>query len=1326
MSTSEYLVPLSDLLGTDQLPDELGFVKTGLDSLFSKLFFRDLRIFKSPSGDSANYQLTLITYRRMGIEVGSTGLAFVINPDEEDGTRSALPIEFGYRWGILGLVNDYDLSDFTEGPTAWFDLLTDVLGLDPRDLFENVLLEFVDATDPIKQYVEDFDRGVLSFDPETDEVTDLIDEIVDLGFDIGTLIMDDFILTESTLSDQLEALKRVFLQWLGEFDWDRIKDLLIPQVYGELKDLSVALEFPRNWLVPVDPDTYERIEDETIKSRLSYEIGALKFTSWEGIEFKKEASFNFQAAEILGTGLILEVEDLQVDLSDKTNIAAADAEDRPVSFKGISIESATIVLPKSWEKNEDAGRAKIVASDILIGNEGGFSGSLTLDTTDSSVLAFDLPGESMLRLDSFDLTFFQNTVESVSIAGGLTIAGLKDDTGEDALISIEIGYEEGVYSISADTSGDGLVLNFAGVTLTISAFALSFDKNGIVESAISGSLAIEGLKDKSGDKAEIDFTLEVSNNGFSIHAEAEEGVTLTAPEVLDVTIYMLEVGRKDGVTYLELASDFEILIDAPIIGKYIPDKLSIQNFYLDSTGKVEDVEVSAEWSELENAEFSASADGVSMRLPINATIGEALTVSAIEIGLYKAATSGLDLEILLSGGLLLGPVSGSVTDVGIAAHLDYNEEGADIGPLEVGLAFVPPAMIGLSIDTEIVKGGGTIGYFEDEKRYVGSLELSIKETISVKAIAVLDLENPDGEKTFSLLVAISAEFQPIQLGYGFTLNGVGGLLGTNRTMLTDVIRDGLKDGALDSLLFPENVVEDMDNIVSDLTSVFPVEDNQYIFGPMGKFGWGTPTLLTIELGILLELARPTRLAIVGVLGLVLPDEDLALAQIKVGFIGEIDFQRKMLAFDASLYDSFVLTWTLYGDMALRLTWGENPNFLLTVGGFHPDYTPPSLSLPELRRLTVNLLTGDSPRLTLQAYFALTSNSVQFGASIDFYYQATKKIYIEGYLGFDALFQFSPFWFKISIGASLAVMKKGIALMSIYLGGSLEGPTPWRVAGCVEFKVLGIPLKVKIDKTFGKADSTTFPDISVTSELVAAVEDIRNWMAESTSRNGSLVTTNEVSTEDEEMVADPTGKIGLSQKVVPLETRIELFGNKKPRESDPEWELRLYNSDGDLLTSKTVKEAFAPAQFFSQSEAQKITGKSFEQMNGGIEAEVGSELEGDFFLEREVEYDQSILDTGKTSGSKKGLDKGFALGLTRRNASSRSALGKSKQLSSVLGSAQVFAPTESFVVVSAADLSPFGEVSTLSKTEADLELAAIVAANPLLKNELQVIPTYELV
>jgi hypothetical protein len=61
---------------------------------------------------------------------------------------------------------------------------------------------------------------------------------------------------------------------------------------------------------------------------------------------------------------------------------------------------------------------------------------------------------------------------------------------------------------------------------------------------------------------------------------------------------------------------------------------------------------------------------------------------------------------------------------------------------------------------------------------------------SLKAIGIINTKCLT-EVRISLLI-ITAEFTPIQLGFGSPPNSVGGLLGLNRTTKIDVLREGVK------------------------------------------------------------------------------------------------------------------------------------------------------------------------------------------------------------------------------------------------------------------------------------------------------------------------------------------------------------------------------------------------------------------------------------------------------------------------------------------------------------------------------------------------------
>src|SRR5438270_2603294 len=104
--------------------------------------------------------------------------------------------------------------------------------------------------------------------------------------------------------------------------------------------------------------------------------------------------------------------------------------------------------------------------------------------------------------------------------------------------------------------------------------------------------------------------------------------------------------------------------------------------------------------------------------------------------------------------------------------VSFPATGANLGVVDFAPAFQPPSGLGIVIKAGPVTGGGYIYYDEPSGRYSGVLQLEIRR-IAIKAVGILDTKLPGGG--YSFLIIMSGEFSPIQLGMGFTLNGVGGL-----------------------------------------------------------------------------------------------------------------------------------------------------------------------------------------------------------------------------------------------------------------------------------------------------------------------------------------------------------------------------------------------------------------------------------------------------------------------------------------------------------------------------------------------------------------------
>ena len=713
-----------------------------------------------------------------------------------------------------------------------------------------------------------------------------------------------------------------------------------------------------------------------------------------------------------------------------------------------------------------------------------------------------------------------------------------------------------------------------------------------------------------------------------------------------------------------------------------------------------------------------------------------LKIGPIELeSVIVAVKPTSDALLVQTGGNVkfqLGPILATVRNVGFEAEFKFPGSGGNLGPVDLGIGFKPPTGLGLSIDGGGFKGGGLIDFEPEEQRYSGMLELEFQNQFSLKAFALLTTRLPNGETGFSLLILISAEFTPIQLGFGFKLMGVGGLLGLNRTVKTDVLRTGLRDNTLSSILFPTDIIANADRILSDLRQVFPPQSGRFIFGPMAKIGWGTPTLITLDVGLLIEVPEPIRLAILGVLRAILPDERAAILRLQVNFLGVIDFEQEQLSFDASLFDSKLLGFTLTGDMAIRLNWGANANFLLTVGGFHPAYQPPPMNLPAIRRLTLSLLSGDNPRLKLEMYFAVTSNTVQFGAQLELYASAW-KFNVCGFLSFDVLFQFNPFYFIAEITAMVSLRIGSSSVASIKLTLTLEGPTPWKAKGTASFKVCWFfTLKIRFNKTFGEERTDTLPDLAVIPLLVEALSAADNWEAEQLSRKHRLESFREADPlATDELLVHPIGTLKISQKVVPLNLRIERMGAQRPNDGNQFSITNVVVQTAPVANPPSAQESFAPAQFFDMTDEQKLASPSFKNFDSGIRIGEPDRLHTAYAAARDVKYELKYIDSQRDQhlvGPKPLFDVDLLSfnTWTLQGAISKSDLSFARTRKSHLAPEAVSVVQESFAIVNAGDLQLFDDSSLMgSELAAVARVNALIETNPALRGAIQVVPAFEL-
>ena len=764
-------------------------------------------------------------------------------------------------------------------------------------------------------------------------------------------------------------------------------------------------------------------------------------------------------------------------------------------------------------------------------------------------------------------------------------------------------------------------------------------------------------------------------------------------------------------------------------------------------------DITTGWSSARGVYFGGSGT-FEITIPVHKSLGP-LSLESIYITIIFGEKVSIVLAV--TAGAEIGPVAASVERIGveIPIALRPNNDG-NLGPIQLNRPkFKPPLGAGLAVSAGPVTGGGKLGFDPDNERYDGMLQLKFGE-IGLTAVGLITTRMPDGSKGFSMLAFLNVEFTPpIQLSFGFTLSAVGGLVGIHRTMILEVLREGVRNGTLDSVLFPQDPIANAARIISDLRSVFPPEEDRFVVGPMVRIGYGSPEFITAEIAVIIELPPPVRIALLGQIAAFLPKPEKAVVVLHIDVLGTIDTEKQLLTIDATIYDSRILTYALSGDAALRLKWGDNPIFALSLGGFHPKFSPPP-NFPSLRRMRLSLGTGNNPRFNCDAYQALTSNSLQFGARVEVY--AKFGATLQGHLGFDALIYFSPFGFDVSISGGVSARYKGRKLAAIRLRLNLSGPTPWYAEGTASFEILWWDVDVHFEKTWGPRSPAEIEAINPWEEFKAALNLPESWgsklpagrsmvaslrsLEEEASTNGTAETDSNgdssgpvADTADgteslplKPIVVHPAGTLEVRQKVLPLAMKLSRYGNAPIAGYD------TYDIGTGDFTCEYTEDFFARGQYESLSNSDKVSKPSYELMKNGVAIRARDTVLDDartqeYKLQYESDYidDDSRTQMGRIPGL---LDGWIARRLLAGAASRKNPLrttGRSKYAR--MGKAvKVAVGVERFAIVNTADMTRATGISendgTLTQMAADQLVRSRIESSPETKDELLVVPSYE--
>ena len=730
----------------------------------------------------------------------------------------------------------------------------------------------------------------------------------------------------------------------------------------------------------------------------------------------------------------------------------------------------------------------------------------------------------------------------------------------------------------------------------------------------------------------------------------------------------------------------------------------------------------ATWSPQTGLAFTGSA-AMEIVIPSHTAIGP-ITVDTLYLvaGIKPGPEIPIELSAAITGNL--GPLTATVERFGAILSFTFPPQGGNLGPANFAVRFKPPSGVGLAIDAGVVRGGGYLFIDAERGEYAGALELTFAEFLSLKAIGIITTKKPDGSDGFSLLVIITAEFGTgLQLGFGFTLLGVGGLLGLNRTVRLDALIAGVRNGSVSNIMFPRDIIANAPRIISDLRTIFPQREGTFLIGPMAKLGWGTPTLVSISLGVIIEI--PGNIGILGVLKVALPTEDAPLIQLQVSFAGAIEFDKKRLYFFATLFDSRVLFITLDGDMGLLAAFGDDANFVLSVGGFHPRFQPPPLPFPVPTRISVSILNESWARVRAEGYFAVTSNTAQFGSRVEIYF-GFEVLSVESTTAFDALFQFSPFSFIVEIGSHFSVKVFGVGVWGLSIQLMLAGPAPWHAKGRASISLLLFDIPVEFDETWGEQRGTVLPDVVVLPLLRDEFAKKENWRAFLPEGKTELVSLRTVGASEDALVLHPVGKLRVLQKLVPLDLTISKLGNRKITDGK---KFKVSVLPGAVGKTGDVSERFAAAQFNDLKDNDKLQAPAFEEHAGGLDlSPAGQASFTATAVRRANRYELITIDTAGARKRRRFHNLHALLGvrLLKGSAAAQASISMQVQKQKVPFADKVVSTGEGFAVaLSDTNKAMAGTQVFASEAGAREYMTAQLAANPAMAGLLHVIPAFEL-
>ncbi|MCP2027476.1 hypothetical protein L1276_002633 [Flavobacterium sp. HSC-32F16] len=596
----KYYPALSDIMKPEDLPDFLSFIKDGLQSVFDKMYYKDYQTSKSTSGSSAFYSLDIISRKKLALELPGTGVFFVLNPDYEDSKISSFPVTVFWEWEVMRYLKYFNNNSFSFSVEDFYDLALTVLNISEEQIIQLAINTFVVQSSPalskFGQLVQDINRlysTTIAIDESSEnKLQELIVQINLLDKKVAPAIFSLYLLS-TDLSETKAKIKTFFSSFIPNDIEEYIKKIITPKARVTL-ELAAAIEFPRKMLVPWKNDGKERDEDETHIARFQFAKALLYADTQEGMGYNLElaGTLSPKYCEIGKTGMLIQIENLKLDLSKKTNIPEATTDGRPNDFVGVYARAVSVTLPSKWfhdytkeGQGSTSTTLRIGASDLLIGT-GGISGDIYLETVPVPTGVFSYFGD---KFDfQYPLSMLQrneetDVVEITQIADYNELLDYLQEfsasstlpypfsypltlTTKSTLVSSEVSpstiytfknakeYQAFLSKLAPDNTLWKKIGNpNRGFEIGFNKFDISFKQNKVIGSNIKGQLIINKLKNPDGSSFHATLEGHLYDDGdFNLTASFDKASEPKANlfGLVDFDFHSFELGKQDDDYYV--------------------------------------------------------------------------------------------------------------------------------------------------------------------------------------------------------------------------------------------------------------------------------------------------------------------------------------------------------------------------------------------------------------------------------------------------------------------------------------------------------------------------------------------------------------------------------------------------------------------------------------------------------------------------------------------------------------------------------------------------------------------------------------------------------